>query len=117
MKPTRINVSSYRNSIERAWERQCNQNRNVFQYALPCGICVQNSNELDLILTELCSVLYLINTFIHLMTSPIVLSQQSMFFIFLWITWQLKEILYYCKRPIHLFFHALSNRTIKIFVS
>ena len=24
-----------------------------------------------------------------------------------WTTWQLKEIVYYCKRPIHLFFHAL----------
>ena len=41
-----------------------------------CSICMQNFAEFELIITELCSVLYPINILNQVVTSQLVLSQQ-----------------------------------------
>ena len=48
---------------------------------------------------------------------PTLLSQQFIFCTFLQITLELKEIVYYSKRPIGLFFHALLHEAIKLFTA
>ena len=68
---------------------------------------MQNFIEFDLIKAEPCLVLYSINTISQIVTSQVVLNQQFIFSKFLQISVQLKEILYYTKLPIGLFFHAL----------
>ena len=70
--------------------------------------------EFELIIAELCSFMYLLNLLIQLVTSQLLLNQQFIFCTFLQITSELKEIVYYSKRPISLLFHALSHETIKI---
>jgi hypothetical protein len=51
------------------------------------------------------------------MTSHVVLNQQIIFYTFLRITSEPDEIEYSKKRPIGLFFHALSDKAIKIFIA
>ena len=53
----------------------------------------------------------------QLVTSQLLLNQQFIFCTFWRITSELKEIVYYSKRPISLFFHALSHETIKNFIA
>ena len=69
--------------------------------------------EFELIITELYSFMYLLNLLTQLVTSQLLLNQQFIFCTFLQITSDLKEIVYYNKRPISLLFHALSHKTIK----
>ena len=70
--------------------------------------------EFELIITDLvCSFMYLLNLLNQLVTSQLLLNQQFIFCTFLQITSELKEIVYYSKRPISLLFHALSHETIK----
>ena len=57
--------------------------------------------------------MYLLNLLTQLVTSQLLLNQQFIFCTFLRITSELKEIVYYNKRPISLLFHALSHKTIK----
>ena len=98
-----------------AWGRQCyhsNDVRNVFGCILHCSICVQKFIEFEIIITELCSFMYLLNLLTQLVTSQLLLNQQFIFCTFLQITSELKEIVYYSKRPISLLFHALSHETI-----
>ena len=57
--------------------------------------------------------MYLLNLLTQLVTSQLLLNQQFIFRTFLRITSELKEIVYYSKRPISLLFHALSHKTIK----
>ena len=81
-----------------AWGRlsyHSNGVRNVFGCILQCSICV---------LTQL-------------VTSQLLLNQQFIFCTFLQITSELKELIYYSKRPISLLFHALSHKTIKNFIA
>ena len=78
---------------------------------------MQNFVESDEIITELCSFVYLLNLLTQLVTSQLLLNQQFIFCTFLQITSELKEIVYYSKRPISLFFHALSHETIKKFIA
>ena len=61
--------------------------------------------------------MYLLNLLTQLVTSQRLLNQQFMFCTFLQITSELKEIVYYSKRPISLLFHALPHETIKIFIA
>ena len=63
--------------------------------------------------SELYSFMYLLNLLTQLVTSELLLNQQFIFCTFLQITSELKEIVYYNKRPISLLFHALSHKTIK----
>ena len=56
--------------------------------------------------------MYLLNLLTQLVTSQLLLNQQFIFCTFLQITSELKEIVYYSKRPISLLFHALSHKTI-----
>ena len=63
-----------------------NKIRNVFQCFLSCSICMQNFIEFELTITELCSVLYSMNTLTQLVTSRFVLNQQFIFCKFLKIT-------------------------------
>ena len=72
---------------------------------------MQNFNDFELIITELCSFMYLINLLTQLVMSQHLLNQQFIFCIFLQITSELKEIVCYSKRPIGLLFHALSHET------
>ena len=100
----------------RAWGRQCNHSnniRNVFKCVLQCSICVQKFIEFELIITELCSFMSLLNLLTQLVTSQLLLNQQFIFCTFLQITLELKEIVCYSKRPIGLLFHALSHETKK----
>ena len=60
--------------------------------------------------------MYLLNLLTQLVMSQHLLNQQFIFFKFLQITSELKEIVCYSKRPIGLLFHALSHETVKIFV-
>ena len=78
---------------------------------------MQNFIEFELIITELCLVLYSLKILTQLVTSHVLLNQQFAFYTFLRITSKLKEIVYYIKRPISLFFYALSNKTIKIYIA
>ena len=55
--------------------------------------------------------MYLLNLLTQLVTSQLLLNQQFIFCTFLQITSELKEIVYYSKRPISLLFHALSHKT------
>ena len=50
-------------------------------------------------------------------TSQLLLNRQFILCTFLQITSELKEVVYYSKRPISLLFHALSHQTIKIFIA
>ena len=90
-----------------AWGGQCylsNDVRNVFACVLQCSISVQNLFEFEVIIIGLCS-------FMYLLTYP----TSDIFYTFLEITSELREIVYYSKRPIGLLFYALSHKTIKIF--
>ena len=78
---------------------------------------MQNFIEFELILTELCLVLYSLKILTQLVTSQVVLNQQFIFCTFLRITSKLQEIVHCIKWPIGLFFHALSNTKIKIFIA
>ena len=62
------------------------------------------------------SVHYSINILTQLMTSHVVLNQQFIFCTFLRITSEPDEIEKSSKRPIGLFFHALSDKAIKFFI-
>ena len=84
---------------------------------LQCSISVQKFVEFDLIITELCSFMYLLSVLTQLVTSQVLLNQQFIFCIFLQITSKLKEIVDYSKRPISLLFHALLHETIKNFIA
>ena len=84
---------------------------------LQCSISVQKFVEFDLIITELCSFMYLLSLLTQLVTSQVLLNQQFIFCIFLQITSKLKEIVDYSKRPISLLFHALLHETIKNFIA
>ena len=55
--------------------RQCylgNNVRNVFQCVLTCSIFVQNYIKFELIITELCSVMYSLNILTQLVTSQLI---------------------------------------------
>ena len=56
--------------------------------------------------------MYLLNLLTQLVTSQVLLNQQFIFCTFLQITSELKEIVYYSKRPISLLFHALSHEIV-----
>ena len=119
---TWINTTSYWNFVAEAWGRQCylgKKIRNFFWCVLSCSIHLQNFVEFDWIITELCSFMYLSNLLTQLVTSQLLLNQQFIFCTFLQITSELKEIVYYSKRPISLLFYALShealNKTIKFY--
>ena len=73
---------------------------------------MQNFVEFDRIITELCSFMYLLNLLTQLVRSQLLLNQQFIFCTFLQINSELKEIVYYSKRPISLLFHALLRETI-----
>ena len=68
-----------------------------------CSMRLQTFIEFELIITELCLALYIISILTKLVTSQVVLNRQIIFNTFLRITSQLKEIVYYIKRPIGLF--------------
>ena len=53
--------------------------RNVFKYVGSCSICVQNFVEFQLIITDLCLVLYLLNILVPLVTSQFLLNQEFKF--------------------------------------
>ena len=92
--PMWIIITSYRHSISGAWGQQCylgNNIRNVFRCILSCSICVQNFIEFELIITELCLVMYLLNRLTQLVMSQCLLNQQFIFCTFLQTTLQLKE--------------------------
>ena len=57
--------------------------------------------------------MYLLNLLTQVVTSQLLLNQQFIFCTFLQITSELKEIVYYSKRPISLLFHALLHEAIK----
>ena len=78
---------------------------------------MQNFIEFDVIIAEPCLVLYSTNTLSQIVISQVVLSQQFIFCKFLQISVQLKQILYYSKLPIGLFFHALSDKITKMFIA
>ena len=61
--------------------------------------------------------MYLLNLLTQVVTSQLLLNQQFIFCTFLRITSEVKEIVYYSKRPISLLFHALSHETLKIFTA
>ena len=83
---------------------------------LSCSICAHNFIEFERI-TELCSFMHLLHLLTQLVTSQLLLNQQFILCTFLQITSELKEVVYYSKRPISLLFHALSHQTIKIFIA
>ena len=100
--------------------RQCylsNNVKNVFGCVLQCSICMKNFIEFEVIITELCSFMYLLNLLTQLVTSQLLLSQLFIFCTFLQITSELKQIVYYSKRRIGLLFHVLSHKTIKNFIA
>ena len=78
---------------------------------------MKNFIEFQLIITEMCLLLYVLNLLTQLVTAQRLLSQQFIFCTFLQIPSELKEIVYYSKRPIGLFFHALLHEAIKIFIA
>ena len=80
--------------------------RNVFGCVLQCSICARNFSEFQLILTELCSFMKLLN---QLVTSQLLLNQQFIFCTFLQITSELKEIVCYSKQPIGLLFSHMKQ--------